>query len=170
MRPDIFLRSGVMVRSLLRIVAAGVLGFSAVQAAADAGALRAKHGELREQLRSNSFQRALHIDSSESGDVLNGDVYAVLDHPFSTVSEALKEPAQWCDILILPFNTKYCHAVNGNAGPGLLVRIGRKYDQPVQNAYRLDFAWRAVAATPEYFESRLNSRNGPLGTRARGRR
>lgn len=157
-------RAAALGRALLHL-AFGLLGITTAQAWADAGGLRAKHGELREALRHNNFKRPLHIDSAESGDTLRGDVYAVLDHPFATVSEALKEPAQWCDILILPFNTKYCHAVSGNAGPGLALRIGRKYNQPVEQAYRLEFAWRNVAATPDYFESRLEARNGPLGTR-----
>lgn len=152
-------------RSLIRCAAAALLALSALQASADAGALRAKHAELRDQLRNNNYQRALHIDSSESPDVLNGDVYAVLDHPFETVSQAMKDPAQWCDILILPFNTKYCHAVSGNGGPVLMVRIGRKFDQPVHNAYKLEFAYRNVAADAGYFESRLNAKNGPVGTR-----
>ena len=128
---------------------------------ADAGALRARHGELREQLRNNSFQRAMHIDSSEAGDTLKGDVYAVLEHPFGVVGDALKDPSDWCDILILPFNTKYCHAVDSNGATALQVRIGRKYDQPVEKAYRLDFALRPVAATPDYFESRLERANRP---------
>ena len=141
------------------------MALAALQASADAGALRAKHAELRDQLRNNNYQRALHIDSSESPDVLHGDVYAVLDHPFETVSQAMKDPAQWCDILILPFNTKYCHAVDGSGGPVLNVRIGRKYDQPVHSAYKLEFAYRSVAADANYFESRLNARKGPVGTR-----
>ncbi|RYF41593.1 MAG: hypothetical protein EOO25_09385 [Comamonadaceae bacterium] len=154
-----------MKRPFLSLVAAGLLALTALNAAADAGELRAKYVEVKEQLRSNSYQRALYIDSAESGDTLRGDVYAVLDHPFGTVSEALKNPAQWCDILILPFNTKYCHAVDTQAGPGLQVRIGRKYDQPVKSAYKIDFGWRNVAASPTYFENRLNAGNGPLGTR-----
>ena len=128
-------------------------------------ALRAKHGELREQLRDNNFGRALHIDSAEAGDMLHGDVYAVLEHPFSVVSKALKEPGDWCDILILPFNTKYCHAVEGSGGARLMVRIGRKFDQPLQDAYRLEFGLRPVAASTDYFESRLEAAAGPLGTR-----
>ena len=150
---------------LLRLGAACLLGFAALNAAADPGALRAKYGELRDQLRNNNFQRAMHIDSSEAGDVLKGDVYAVLDHPFGVVGNALKEPSDWCDILILPFNTKYCHAVGSNGATALHVRIGRKYDQPVERAYRLDFALRPVAATPDYFESRLNANIGPVGTK-----
>jgi len=154
-----------MNRRLFSLLSACLTAFACLNAMADAGELRAKYGEVREQLRSNSYQRALHIDSAESGDTLRGDVYAVLDHPFGKVSDALKNPAQWCDILILPFNTKYCHAVDTQAGPGLQVRIGRKYDQPVNNAYKIDFGWRSVAASPTYFESRLDARNGPLGTR-----
>ena len=150
---------------LLRFGTACLLGLAALNAAADAGTLRAKYGEVRELLRSNTYQRALHIDSSESGDTLRGDVYAVLDHSFGKVSEALKDPPQWCDILILPFNTKYCHAVATAAGPGLQVRIGRKYDQPVRSAFRIEFAWRNLATAPAYFESQLSAHSGPLGTR-----
>jgi hypothetical protein len=130
------------------------------------GALRAKYGELREELRHNNFHRALHVDSSEAGDTLKGDVYAVLDYPFDLVSRTLKEPGDWCDVLLLPFNTKYCRAVPGNAGAATLqVRIGRKYDQPVQDAYALEFGLQPVAATQDYFESRLAAASGPLGTR-----
>jgi hypothetical protein len=133
--------------------------------AGDASTLRAKYDELRNELQHNNFQRPLYIVSSESGDMLRGDVYAVLDHPFADLSTALKAPSDWCDILILPFNTKYCHAVDGDGAATLKVRIGRKYDQPVQDAYRVDFALRRVAATPDYFESRLNAETGPVGTR-----
>lgn len=154
-----------MAARLLRLCAACLLGLASLGAMADAGALHAKYGELREQLRNNSFHRAMYIDSSEAGDVLKGDVYAVLDHPFGVVGNALKDPSDWCDILILPFNTKYCHAVGPNGAMALHVRIGRKYDQPVEKAYRLDFALRPVAATPDYFESRLNAPNGPVGTK-----
>ena len=154
-----------LVRRLLGTITAVVLGLASFNACADAAGLRAKHAELRESLRSNGYQRAMHIDSHESGDTLAGDVYAVLDHPFAKVSAALKEPGGWCDILILPFNTKYCHPVNSGGGPALLVRIGRKYDQPVDKAYRLEFAFRNVAAAPDYFEARLTSPEGPLSTR-----
>ena len=156
--------SGTTAR-LLRLCAACLLGLASLNVVADAGALRAKHNELREQLRNNSFQRAMHIDSSEAGDTLKGDVYAVLEHPFGVVGDALKNPSDWCDILILPFNTKYCHAVNSNGAAALQRRIDRKYDQPVEKAFRLDFALRPQAATSDYFESRLEAQTGPLGTK-----
>ena len=134
-------------------------------AAADAGELRARYDEVRDKLQDSGFGQPLHIDSSEQEDRLSGVVYAVLDHPFSRVSSALREPARWCDILILPFNTKYCHAVRTDDGPALLVRIGRRFDQPVEQAYRLEFAYRNVAAGKDFFESRLQAAEGPVGTR-----
>ena len=132
--------------------------------AEDIGSLRARYGELREQLRTNSYGRALYINSTESGDTVTGDVYAVLDHPFTVLSLALKDPDDWCDIMILPFNTKYCHA-NGSADAAVLdVRIGRKADQPVKDAYRINFALKPVAASGDFFESRLTAAEGPVGT------
>ena len=149
----------------LRLSLGLLLGLLALGSAANPAVLRVKYGELREQLLHNNYHRSMHVDSVELGDVLKGDVYAVLDHPFPTVAEALKDPADWCEILLLPFNTKYCRAAGGSEGATLQVRIGRKYDQPVEQAYRIDFAWRPVAATSQYFESRLNAPQGPLGTK-----
>ena len=157
-----------MRRLLLRLGLVLALAASWATAHADAGpaALRAKYTELREQLRYNSFGRALHVVSSERGDTLQGDVYAVLDHPFSKVGSSLGHADDWCDVLLLPFNTKLCRAAQRNSGAATLqVRIGRKYDQPVQDAYRLDFVLQPVAASPEYFESRLAAATGPVGTR-----
>ncbi|HET6828948.1 MAG TPA: hypothetical protein VFH35_09730 [Ramlibacter sp.] len=151
-------------RRLLPAIALA-LGLAAQPALADPAALRAKYTELQGELRNNNFQRALHVDSAETDRSLRGDVYAVLEHPFQKVAEGMREPSQWCDILILPFNTKSCHAVQGEANPRLVVRIGRKYDQPMEQAYRLDFSYQNVAATPNYFESRLSASEGPIGTR-----
>jgi hypothetical protein len=158
--------SNSFLATIARLGAACAIAVGSLQAVADdAVSLRARHGELKEQLARNNFQRALYIDSTQNGDNLKGDVYAVLDHPFALVSGELKNPEVWCDILILPFNTKYCHAMNGASGPNLMVRIGRKFDQPVQDAYKLLFTFQGISATPEFFESRLAAKEGPVGTR-----
>jgi hypothetical protein len=148
-------------RWLAGVGAACMLALGPPAAHADAASVRAKHDELKEQLRSNSYGRELFIDSAETNNTLQGDVYAVLDHPFEKVKQALQNPDAWCDIMLLPFNTKACQA----AGSQLSVRIGRKPDQPVDQAYRLDFAFQNVAATGDYLESRLNAGQGPFGTR-----
>jgi hypothetical protein len=146
----------------LAVLAAGV---ALPVRADDAAALRAKHAELGERLRDNPYQRPMVIDSTANDRELRGDVYAVLDHPFAKLSQALKDPAQWCDILILPFNTKYCHADAREGQSMLHVRIGRKYDQPVERAYKLQFTHQNVASSSSFFESRLQAAEGPVGTR-----
>jgi hypothetical protein len=118
---------GPLWRHACAMFAGLLLCVAPLAAQADAASLKARHAELREQLRDNNFQRPLHIESAESAKTLQGDVYAVLEHPFEKVRAALSEPAPWCDIMILPFNTKYCHAVDKPGDERLVVRIGRKY-------------------------------------------
>ncbi|HVZ42371.1 MAG TPA: hypothetical protein VHA82_01065 [Ramlibacter sp.] len=152
-----------LLRRLFEFGAACVLAAGTLTAwADDPAALRAKYDAIRGELRSNPYGRPMYVESSEGDRSLRGDVYAVLDHPFDTVSRAMKDPAQWCDIMILPFNTKYCRAQDAGH---VAMRIGRKYDQPVEQAYRLDFAYRNLAASPEFYESHLAAPQGPVGTR-----
>jgi hypothetical protein len=150
--------------------AALMLGAAALiapaSAATPAEALRARYTEYAPQLANNDYQRAMHIESVAAGNSLSGEIHAVLDHPFTRMSSALREPAAWCDVLILPFNTKFCRATVAAGGqPLLAMRIGRKFDQPLKDAYPLDFRWQQVAATSDYFETRLTAAEGPVGTR-----
>ncbi len=126
--------------------------------------LRAKYTELSKQLLNNQFRRPLYLNSAESSHDLKGEIYAVVDYPFSIVSEALNNPAHWCDVLILHINIKYCHASGDKAGTVLTVYLGRKYDQPLKDAYRAEFNYRGVTATPDYFAVEFNAQEGPLST------
>ena len=148
-------------RWLAGLGAACLLAITSVAAHADAGSLRAKYTDLKEELRNNSYGRQLHIDSTEASNMLQGDIYAVLDHPYEKVKEALQDPDAWCDIMLLPFNTKACQAGGGR----LSVRIGRKYTQPVEQAYRLDLGFQRAAGGADYLETRLGAQQGPFGTR-----
>ena len=127
-------------------------------------ALRAKFTELGKQLRNNQFQRALYLNSVESSEDLKGEIYAVVNYPFATVNAALNNPAHWCDVLILHINIKYCHASGNKTGTVLSVALGKKYDQPLADAYRVEFNFREVITTPNYFALELNAENGPLST------
>ena len=129
-----------------------------------AASLRARYGALRDQLSHNQFQRPLYMDSSETQGSVTGDIYAVVDYPFATAGAALDGPARWCDILSLHLNIKYCRASASSQGSILNVNIGRKHDQPLADAYRVDFAYRVAAETPDYLKVRLNADAGPLNT------
>ena len=154
-------RHSNLARRIAGLGTACLLGLGCTLAQADAGTLRSRYTELQPQLQSNSYSRPMFIDSSENGSTLQGDVYAVLDHPFDKVKEALQDPNAWCEIMLLPFNTKACRA----QGQRLSMRIGRKYNQPVDEAYRLDLGFQNAAASANYLESRLSAAQGPFGTR-----
>jgi hypothetical protein len=130
-----------------------------------ASSLGAKYAALRTQLSNNQFQKPLYLDSSESSDSVAGDVYAVVDHPFATTASALSGAGEWCEIIFLSINTKYCRVSAGGEGSVLDTRIGRKYDQPVDQAYRVEFFHRVVTRIPDYLQVELSADQGPLGTR-----
>jgi hypothetical protein len=127
--------------------------------------LRAKHAELGNKLSNNQFRKPLYLDSSESPDGVTGSVYALIDHPFATTAAALNSPDDWCEILILHINTKYCRASMGDQGSILNVSIGNKHHQPLNLAHRVGFVYRVAAQTPNYLQVTLHADQGPLGTR-----
>ena len=129
------------------------------------GSLRAKYGALQERLSHNQFQRPLYLDSSETPGGVAGEIYALVNYPFAIVAAALNGPGNWCDILILHLNTKYCRASTAGQETVLNVSIGKKYDQPLDKAYRVVFAYRVAVRTPNYLLVRLNADEGPLSTR-----
>jgi hypothetical protein len=133
-------------------------------AQASAAMLRAKHSELQQSLASNPFRSPVHLVSNETADGVSGSVYAVINQPFAAAGPALERPATWCEILFLHHNTKYCRAaVNGNTV--LNVALGKKYDQPLEDAFRVDFAFSVLARARDYLQLSLNADRGPLSTR-----
>ncbi len=130
-----------------------------------AASLRAKYDGLQNRLNRNQFQRPLYLDSGETPDRVTGDIYARIDYPFAAVRAGLNNPGGWCDILILHINTKYCRASSGSQGVVLNVSIGKKYDEPLEKAYRVDFAYRVSAQSPDYLQVGLGADVGPFGTR-----
>ena len=132
--------------------------------AQDAAALRARQATMTEKFANNQFGKPLVLESTQTSGDLKGDVYAIVDHPFAMVQQALQSPDHWCDILILHLNVKRCKASAGM--PKVLnLSVGRKFDQPIEDAYRLDFSYRVAASTPDYLQVQLSAEEGPLSTK-----
>ncbi len=132
--------------------------------AADAPSLRARHTALMPQLARNQFQRPLYLESSQSDSQLQGDIYAEVTQPFSQAGPALQGTEQWCEVLILHLNVKACQASAEGANATLSVHIGRKFDQPLADAYPFEFSYRVEASEPDYLRVGLKATQGPLGT------
>jgi hypothetical protein len=148
------------------LILAGGHGVSADDATtnAAAGRLRQKYAELAGRLDDSAFGKPLYLESTQASGQLNADVYALLAHPFRMVQAELKQPARWCDILILHPNTKFCRAAHTGAQTLLNVNIGRKSDQPIEQSYRVDFVYRVQQETADYLAVVLHADKGPVGT------
>ena len=148
---------------LLAVLLLGALALGSASAQ-DASTLRARHASLGEQLAKNPFQRPLHLESTQNSGDLKGEVYAVVDQPFSVVGEALQGMDHWCDLLILHLNVKSC-AFTSKPTDVVSLYVGRKFDQPLEDAYRVNFSYRVAAANAEYLRVQLAADEGPMSTR-----
>ena len=135
------------------------------QTDASAAALRAKYTSLRDALQRNEFKRPIVLESKQSSGELEGDVYALVEQPFERVDAALKGVGQWCDILMLHLNVKYCRASAATTPATLAINVGKKHDQPLPDTYRVQFNYKLAASTPDYLQLQLRADEGPLGTR-----
>lgn len=146
------------------------LGQSAFAQTDDRAAnLREKYQSLTQQLAHNPFQRPLYLESQELPSALKGDIYGVVSFPFAVVSRSLSDPVQgpanWCDVLILHLNIKYCHASAGPNGTVLAVNIGKKTEESLSSSYRVQFNYHQAASTADYFRVELSAATGPLSTK-----
>jgi hypothetical protein len=136
----------------------------AAASAQDAATLRARQTTLQDKFANNQFGRPLVLESTQTSDDLKGDVYAIVDHPFPMVQQALQSAEHWCDLLILHLNVKRCRVIGGS--PKVVsLNVGRKFDQPIEDAYELNFKYRVVTTTTDYLQVQLSADEGPLSTK-----
>lgn len=130
-----------------------------------AQALRVHYASIAPQLAASEFGGPLVLRSEETAQRIEGEVFAVLDHPFETVAGALADRSQWCQILILHLNTKGCReAVTGGA-QRIEIRVGRKDAQPPEDASLVAFNWRGATRRPDYLALQMDAADGPYDTR-----
>ena len=153
-------------RSWQRVaVLAVALAFASGLQAQDAPALKAKHESLREKLANNPFQRPIVLESAQNSGDLKGEVFAVVEQPFSVVGPALQGTDHWCELLILHLNVKGCSFAGKPPTEVLSLVVGRKFDQPLDDGYKVDFAYAMPAASADYLRVQMAAETGPLSTR-----
>lgn len=142
-----FLKSFV---GLSVVAVIGITGASAQTAAA----LRESYSTLRNELEHSVFSKPLRLVSSSSSNQVQGDVDAVIDHPFDVVRSQLSTVKNWCDIMILHPNVTGCE----RGQKGLTVQLG-----PGGAPARFDF--KVASSEADYLNLRLSAPRGPLGTK-----
>ena len=130
-----------------------------------AAAMQAKHASVKSQLDKNVFERPLVLESSEASGQLSGNIFAVVAYPFDKVSSSLSKPSGWCEVLMLHLNTKHCAVREADSATTVAVAVGRKFDQPLSEAQKVDFVWQPATVSADYFSARLSADKGPLSTR-----
>lgn len=129
-----------------------------------ASGLHSRHAALVAQLADNPFGGPIVLQSQETSRRVDGDVYAVLDHPFATVNAALSDPGRWCDVLILHLNTKYCRRTLEGGVTHIEMRVGKKTEQALKSASLLDFTWKPESQRPDYLVVEMQAADGPYDT------
>ncbi len=127
--------------------------------------LRARFAALRGELARNALGAPLHLESAEAPRRIEGDMYAVVDQPFATTAKVLGDPGQWCDILILHLNNKYCRRSLQQGPTTIDLRVGKKQEQAVADASLLHFVWEPPKMQTDYLRVRMTAADGPYDTR-----
>jgi hypothetical protein len=111
------------------------------------------------------FRRPVAMASSVVSDEVRAQIHGVIETPFHHLTEALANPERWCAVLILHINNKACRVTSGSDGaPRVALKVARKYDQPVEDAYDLDFAYHVIERTHDLLSVQLDAPSGPMGT------
>src|SRR5688572_6334989 len=142
-------------------IAAALMLTAAAAVGADPKALHALYAASVERLGNSPFGRPLWIASTEAGGRLEGEIRAVVEHPFTDV-EALADPAHWCELLTLLPNIRQCRAAAG--GRQLTLRFAQRFDQPLADTHAVRFDMRIRAVRGAHLEVVLTAPKGPIGT------
>jgi len=128
-------------------------------------ALLATYQRNLARLKTNSYGIPLVVESFERDDRVQVDVYGIFDYSFSSVVNALKVPANWCDIVSLHPNIKACTYKQLPGAWLLTFYPGGKVYHPPDVTRQVVYRYTAVVQQQNYLDILLNADSGPYGTR-----
>jgi hypothetical protein len=127
--------------------------------------LRETYLRIEPELERNTFGLPLFLESSDRKNAVNVDVYGIIDHPFTNMREALKVPANWCDIVSLPPNIKACTYRKLSDQWKLTFYSGRQFYQSPEESDQVIYSFQTIEDRPGYLNVSLEADEGPYGTR-----
>jgi hypothetical protein len=120
---------------------------------------------LRPRLAKSPLRGGLVLNSSESSDRTNGDIYAVMDVALQRLEQINRDPVRWCEILLLMSNSKNCTSGIDRNSPVLLLQMGTKGPQDLSSTMAMDFHFSSSKVQAPVLETLLSSSAGPMGTK-----
>jgi hypothetical protein len=127
--------------------------------------LVARYRAVEEHLGEESSPLPFAVDTRGGHGDAQGDVFAVFDHDFEALSDALGVASNWCEIVPLHLNVKSCTSREAEEETLLTLYSGRKFYQRPEDAYVLRYEFHIVEAGEAYFRVVLTAAEGPLDTR-----
>jgi len=150
---------------ILAILFLAVSSFAVGESRQGDDILLATYSRIEAKMEGNSFGFPLYLESSDRDGRLHVDAYGIVDHPFSSVLNMLKVPANWCDIASLHPNVKACTYRELPGTWGLTFYSGRKFYQSPEDTYQFTFHYRNVEQQQGYLDIILSAGEGPFGTK-----
>ncbi len=142
-----------------------VLLGGAAQARDDsAEALASRYQALRATLSASPLGVPVLVSSVEEGNLVHGEVHAVLAQPLDTLASRLNKPREWCEVVLLHLNVKGCTHEQTGGRDWVTFYGGRKVYEATADAYPLRLAFAVVAARADHLHVDLSAAAGPLGT------
>lgn len=127
--------------------------------------------KIKPRLAHNKYNAPVDIRSDIEDNRATGHVYAVLQHPFTDVSNMLQSASDWCDATMLHINIKMCinnnaqHKPQSNATPTITLFVGQKEYQTPAQSYRIDYHYRATTKTARFIQVELTAPTGPMDSK-----
>ena len=127
--------------------------------------LRRHYAETPRHAEDKPPHQTVQLSSDDASGRVRSEAFGVIDSPYTALRATLADPQRWCGILILHINNKHCAVATVSGAHNLSLKIARKYDQPVDQAYLVEFSHRLVESSSEFLAVQLDAPSGPLGTR-----
>ena len=130
-----------------------------------ATSLRARYQSLLPTLENNVFGAPLHIESEDSQGRIRGAIFGVVYHDLDALHAMVTSPAEWCEMLLIHPNIKYCaHQGNSNGDIVLTIYAGSKNYTTVQDARRSEYRVRVDTSQRGYLVANVSADRGALDT------
>jgi hypothetical protein len=149
---------------LLSAAALTLWSFYASASIDTAASLRARYQSLLPTLESNVFDAPLYIESEDSQGRVRGEVFGVVYHRIEDLRAMVTSPAEWCALLVIHPNIKYCtHQAPANGEIALTIYAGKKQFLPIEETRRNEYRVR-VNDSPGYLTAHISAQSGPIDT------
>jgi hypothetical protein len=124
-----------------------------------------KYHKIEKELKKSSLTIPFYLESSVSKNASHVDIYGTIKYPFDIVENELQLPTNWCDIVLLHSNVRACTYKKVNDTWLLTLYNVKKFQDPLKDAYQLNFEYRVIAQQAGFFAISLAARKGPFSTK-----